>query len=72
MRRVLWIECVSEGIQPLFLESVWPNANWMLDTKLGCRVVVDEFYPAIVAIPLWVAPDFERDALLILEVVSLF
>ncbi|QSG08715.1 hypothetical protein HSR122_1318 [Halapricum desulfuricans] len=39
--RVLGVECVSEGIQSLFLRCVWLYANWMLDTKLACRLVVE-------------------------------
>lgn len=63
---------MSEGIQSLFLQSVWLNANWMLDTKHVSRFVVDEFQPAIVTVPLWVPTNFECDALLVLEVVFVF
>lgn len=53
VRRVLGIECMSEGILPLLLlfHLIWVNANRMLDTKPVCRLVVDEFNSGIVSSP---------------------
>ena len=72
MSRVLGIECVSVGIQPLFRYVCCLDSDWMLDTKLVCRFVVDELQPAIVTGPLCVAFHFQCDALVMLEVVPFF
>ncbi|ELY37652.1 hypothetical protein C496_19120 [Natronorubrum tibetense GA33] len=63
---------MSEGIQSLFAYVIWPYANRMLDTKLGSRLVVDKFQPAIITLPVGIPADFERDTFLVLEVVLLF
>jgi len=61
---------VSERILSLFSEVIWLNADRILDTKLGSVFVVDEFQAAIVTVPLWVAVQFERDPLVVLEIVA--
>ncbi len=68
LRRVLGTECVSEAILSLFSECVWLSADRMLDTKLSSVFLVDEFQATVLTAPLWVAPDFERDTLVVLEI----
>ena len=72
LRRVLGIECVSEAILSLFPDVVWLNADRMLDTKLVSLLFVDEFQAAVVTVSLREGPNFERDTLVMLEIVSLF
>jgi len=44
----------------------------MRDANPVGGLVVDEFHPAVVAVPLWVAADFERESFLMVEVVAIF
>jgi len=48
------------------------NADRMLDAKLGSVFVVDEFQATVVTVPLRVATDLKRDALVVVEVVPVF
>ncbi len=43
----------------------------MRDTKRSSCLVVDEFHPRIVTVPVGIPADFERDLFLVLEVVLL-
>ena len=72
MGRVLRVECVSEGTLPLFPYVGWLYADGVLDANPVGSLVVDEFYPAVVTVPLWVAVNFERDSFLMVEVVAVF
>jgi hypothetical protein len=69
---VLGVECLSKVIQPLCVEFVWVNADWMCDTKHISSIIVDGFEPAIVTVPLRITTHFERDLFLIFEVVLVF
>ena len=42
----------------------------MLDANPVGGLVVDEFHPAVVTVPLWIAVDFKRHTLVVLEVVA--
>ena len=59
---------MSKAILSLFSECVWLSADRMLDTKPGSVFVVDEFQSTVLTAPLWVAPDFECDTLVVLEI----
>ena len=68
--RVLRVECVSEAIPSLFPEVGWLYADRMGDANPVGGLVVDEFDPAVVTVPLWIAVDVERDSFLMGEVVA--
>ena len=63
---------MSEDSLPLFADVAQLNADRVLDTKLVSVLIVDAFYPTIVATPLRIATDFECDPLVVLEVVPVF
>ena len=44
----------------------------MLDANPVGGLVVNDFHPAVVAVPLWVAADFECESFLMGEVVAVF
>lgn len=54
----------------MYPHSGWLYSDWMLDTNHARCLVVDEFEPAVVAVPLEIATEFERDTLVVFEVVA--
>ena len=68
--RVLGVECMSEAILPLFPEVGWLYADGMGDANPVGGLVVGEFYPAVVTVPLWIAVNFERESFLMIKVIA--